>query len=328
MPATPLVLFAHAADAETVRVAAAALGGVADVRSLPEDPDERRVLLPRAVALLVAGWRIPDDELPFLDGVRFVQRVWAGAETLPFRRMSAHAPVAVFAANAGPNAPQVAEHAIALYLAAAKRIVEHDAKMRRGGWDQEKPSASVAGSRIAVAGWGHVGRRVGRALSALGADVVAIARSPVVDQGVAKSGTLADLRAWRGGLDGLVLALPLTNETRGLVDRAFLEGMKREAILVNVARGKLVVEEDLHAHLVHRPSFRVGLDVWWHYPKADGRFRDPLGFASLPNMVMTPHCAFHVPGARATMVASAARNVGRFLRGEAPEGVLDPAEYR
>ena len=103
--------------------------------------------------------------------------------------------------------------------------------------------------------------------------------------------------------------------------------MKDDAILVNIARGKLIVEDDLFDHLKAHPKFRAALDTWWTYPDSkEGRpFHRP--FQGLPNLVMTPHVAASVPGQRARAMEAALENVVRFLRGEQPRNVIDPSEY-
>ena len=99
------------------------------------------------------------------------------------------------------------------------------------------------------------------------------------------------------------------------------------SILVNIARGKLIVEDDLFDHLKAHPRFRAALDTWWTYPDTkQGRpFHRP--FQDLPNIIMTPHVAPMVPGQRARAMEAALANVLRFLHGEKPYNVVDPADY-
>src|SRR5207249_2186795 len=114
---------------------------------------------------------------------------------------------------------------------------------------------------------------------------------------------------------------------RGIVDPMFLRAMKPGAVLVNIARGKVVVEDDLFDHLRTHPAFRAALDVWWTYPdtKRGRPFRRP--FHELPNVLMTPHVANAIPTQRREAMESAIDNVLRFLRGETPRHVVDPEEY-
>jgi len=102
--------------------------------------------------------------------------------------------------------------------------------------------------------------------------------------------------------------------------------MKADAILVNVARGKLVRERDLYEHLKANPPFVAALDVWWQYPRGDGfPFTEP--FQELPNVVMTPHVAWAIPEQSGWSLEAALANVARFLRGEPPRNVVDREEY-
>jgi glycerate dehydrogenase len=157
--------------------------------------------------------------------------------------------------------------------------------------------------------------------------VLGIRRSPGPAAEADEVGPLEALPAFAARADVVVLALPLTRATEGLVDADLMRTMKEDAVLVNVGRGRLIVEDDLYEHLRTHPRFRAGLDVWWTYPdgKAGRPFHRP--FHELPNVVMTPHVAPFVPGQRRAAVEAALANVSRFLRGEPPERVVDPREY-
>src|SRR5256712_9384732 len=127
--------------------------------------------------------------------------------------------------------------------------------------------------------------------------------------------------------DAVFLALPLTRGTLGLVDRRSVTSMKQDAILVNIARGKLIVEDDLFRHLKARPGFRAALDAWWTYPDTRGGRPFHRPFQDLPNIVMTPHVAPFVAGQRERAMEAALDNVLRFFRGEKPHNLVDPSDY-
>lgn len=325
--AKPLVVVPSRPDDAACSIVEHELAGLADVAFLPRDGAERERLLASAEALLVFAWRVRAEELGLLDRLRFVQSVWAGADRIPTAGLLGHRPGVVVATGSGPNAPQVAEHAVGLYLDCAKRITWRDRELRAGRWRQAVPGRRVAGSRVAVVGFGAIGRRVGRALASLEVAVTAVNRRGRLERdenGAQRAVTLEGLRAELDRHDGVVLALPLTEATRGIVDRAWLAAMPADGILVNVARGALVVAEDLLAHLQGNAEFQAGLDVWWHYPRG-GSEETPAPsrpLLELPNVVATPHSAFHVPGAREEMIAASARNVARFLTGAAVRNVV------
>lgn len=313
----PLVVIPHVEDGDDLKVVRKILAGVARVEPLPVEGRERSRLLREAKALLAFAWRVAEDEIPLLERVGLVQSVWAGVDRIPVAALTRTHPGLRVASGSGPNASQVAEHAVGLYLDCAKRITLRDRRMRAGGWPQDLEGRRVEGSRVVVVGYGAIGQRVGRILGAMGVQVTAVNRSGKVggeEVGRHVQGaTLEDLQEGLADHQGVVLALPLTGRTEGLVDRRFLAAMPEDGILVNVARGRLVVAADLWEHLNAHLSFMAGLDTWWRYPK-EGKVREQdHPFQRLENVVMTPHSAFNVPGTRREMVDNAARNVARYL---------------
>jgi len=256
--------------------------------------------------------------------VRMIQSLVAGVDHFPFERFP---PSAIVCSNAGAYSISVAEHAMALLLAAAKDIVARTDEIRRGIFNQTVENKGLADSTALILGFGGIGSEIARRCKAFDMHVVGVARSRP-SKGIADAvGTMEDLPQYLPEADAVFLALPLTRATQGLVDRRFLTSMKEDAILVNIARGKLIVEDDLFEHLKARPRFRAALDTWWTYPDTrEGRpFHRP--FQDLPNIVMTPHVAPFVPGQRGRAMEAAVDNLLRFLRGEKPHNVVDPSDY-
>jgi len=280
----------------------------------------------QADVLVCTGFasELPEDLPRRAPALRMVQTLVAGVDHVPFERIP---PEAIVCSNAGAYNTSVAEHAMALLLAAAKDVPRRTEEIRRGTFDQEAPSKALRGSTLLVLGMGGIGTEVARLARAFGMAVLGIARADRPYEFADEIGTLADLERFAGRADAVVIALPLTRETEGLVDRRVLRALRPDAILVNIARGKIIVEDDLYEHLRAHPGFRAALDVWWTYPKGkEGRpFRRP--FHDLPNVVMTPHVAFANPGQRGLAMEAALANVLRFLRGERPLHVVDRSDY-
>lgn len=324
--AAPLVIIPTVEEDDDLRLARETIADAGRVEALADGGDERRRQLESAHALLVFAWRLQDEEIPLLKNTAWVQSVWAGVDRLPVARLHEEHPRLQIASGSGPNAAQVAEHALGLYLDCAKRITLRDRRMRDGGWPQWLESRRIAGSRIAVVGLGAIGTRVARLLLSMGAEVTAVTRTGDLQDDELRprvDGTsLAGLRSRLSEHDGVILCLPLTEATRGVVDREFLEAMPDDGILVNIARGKIVDETALFTHLNEHPAFMAGLDVWWRYPKQRELRRQNQPFERLDNVVMTPHSAFNVPGTRQEMIQHAAANVARALRGETPRNVV------
>ncbi len=226
---------------------------------------ERARTLQAADVLWVWNWRreLRPGEGPTL-GARFVQLLSAGADHLPFDQLP---PNAVVASNVGAYAEPMAEHAVAMALALLKRLPRHHAELAAGIWDQSSFNRPVAGAVSGILGFGGIGKAAGRRLRALGARVHAINTSGHTDEPVEFVGTLADLDAVLAAADVLVIALPLTRRTRGLIGARELGLMQPAAILVNVARGAIVDEAALYEHLRTHPEFSAGIDSY-------GRVRD------------------------------------------------------
>lgn len=102
--------------------------------------------------------------------------------------------------------------------------------------------------------------------------------------------------------------------------------MKPDAILVNLARGEIIDESALFAHLQSHPAFFACIDAWWVEPVRHGSFRMDHPFLSLPNVLGSPHNSASVPGMTGNALRRAITNIQRALKGEAPHYVLGPDE--
>ncbi len=103
--------------------------------------------------------------------------------------------------------------------------------------------------------------------------------------------------------------------------------LKPDAILINVARGGIIDEAALYAHLLSHPGFRAGIDTWWVEPLRDEEFRTNYPFFSLPNVLGSPHTSAMVPGSDVAASGEAAKNVKRFPTGERISGVVHREDY-
>ena len=170
----------------------------------------------------------------------------------------------------------------ALILAARRRVVEGDRRVRAGEWTDSWADGFLAeeltGSTLGIVGLGRIGQAVARRAAGFELQVLYTQRHRS-DAGLAEYRELAELLAES---DVVTIHAPLTPETRGLLDAHRLSVLKDGACLVNTARGEIVDEEALVAELV-RGRLRAGLDVFAHEPHV------PEQLLSLPNVVLTPH---------------------------------------
>jgi glycerate dehydrogenase len=287
---------------------------------------ERGTSLEGADVVLSGGFRREIDQANYhrLSNVRLIQLLSAGANHLPMADLP---PGPIIASNAGAYATPMAEHVLALILALAKNIVLQDRKLHDGEFDQGFPGRSIAGSTAGIIGFGGIGRAVARLLRPFEVRVLGINQSGRTEDEIATIGSPDQLEGVLRESDIIVLSVPLTKTTRGSIGWEQLTWMKTDAILVNVARGGLVDEAALYEHAQTHPDFRLGLDVWWDEPFADGHFRTQYPLLELPNVIGSPHNSGNVPGIWDEAIERAAENVAGFLRGEQVSGVIRREDY-
>ncbi|MGC8471419.1 MAG: 2-hydroxyacid dehydrogenase [Acidimicrobiales bacterium] len=304
-----------------------AFHGVAGVTYLADvEAATRREAIGSADAVLAwnLGRELEDPgELTQLGAARLVQLLSAGVDEVPLNRIPADVPVA---SNAGAYAGPMAEHVLAMALALAKHLPQRHAALESGIFDQSA-NREIRGAVVCVLGFGGIGRASARLFEALGARIRAVTRSPVEEQWVEWAGPVDDLETGLSGADIVVVSLPLTRATRGLVGARELSFMKPDAILINVARGPIIDEDALYRHLGEHPAFQAGLDVWWDEPRSGEPFAPRLPFLHLPNVLGSPHNSGITETSLAEAARRAAANVVRVLDGSPPEHLVDRREY-
>jgi phosphoglycerate dehydrogenase-like enzyme len=304
------------------------LDGSADlafVSGLSED--ERRRVLGSAEVML--SWNIGRELEPgtfaAAERLRLLQLLSAGVDHVPFGDIPASITVA---SNVGAYAEPMAEHVLAMALALAKHLPQRHAELAHGEFKQWIHNRMIDGSVCGILGFGGIGKATGRRFRALGARIYAVNTTGSTDEPVDFVGTLHDLDTVLEASDVLVIALPLTKETRGLIGRRELSVMKPDAILVNVARGAIVEEEALYEHLRSHGDFAAAIDAWWQEPFGGGDFRIDEPFFELPNLLGSPHNSAIVPGIEAQAVRRAAENVLQYLQGKPVSGVVRREDYQ
>jgi phosphoglycerate dehydrogenase-like enzyme len=322
-----LVAVSYPADDEFTQINTDVLDGHASVVFLGKRPeDERREILRQADVLI--GWHF-GEELPvgaWVDSpqLRFVQLLSAGADALDFRAIP---PRLTLACNAGAYAAPIAEHVMAMALALARRLPQRHAALARGEFGMWEPVLTLDGAVCAILGYGGIGAATARLMRTFGARIQAVNTSGRTSEPTEFTGTLADLDRVLTAADVLVIALPLTRATRGLLGVRELALMKPTAILVNVSRAAVIDERALYEHLRDQPEFGAGIDTWWHEPGPGSGFTTEYPFFDLPNLIGSPHNSGTVDGALQVGARMAAENVRRFLRGEAVTGVIRRDDY-
>jgi len=308
------------------------LSDAAGVRLLfPEDAADAELTDLASQAEVMVGWRPTPAVLAAADRLRLFINPGAGVRHLldAFRALEEARGVRLV--NGHGNSAFTAQHAVALLLALTNRVVQHHNWMASGLWrtgDERAGSVPLGGRHIGLLGYGAVNRTVHRYLAGLGPRFSALWRtgpeggrelaagSPGAAPTIAAPATARygvdpgaplptalraygprDLDAFLEAVDVVVVAVPLTDRSAGLIGRRELTLLGPDGLLVNVARGPVVVESDLFAALREGALGGAALDVWYDYqprPDEGGRlypYAPAHPFHELHNVVLSPHRA-------------------------------------
>lgn len=281
-------------------------------------------------AEVLVGWGGPqstlDDAAARLARLKLVQLLSAGYENA---QRAGFADTVTIANGQGLHDRPVAEHALALILAAARRLHVAFAAQQEHRWATElggiqpEPSpglfSTLRGARITIWGYGSIGKTVGSHLTALGATLTGVGRTPRVIEGVP-----VVTEDWFGEIlpttDVLLMILPSTPQTRNSLNADVLALLPSHAWVVNVGRGDTVDEAALITALEARTIAGAALDVTAVEPlPADS------GLWDAPNLILTPHAAGGRPLGAADLIAA---NVAALRSGEPLRNVvLGPASH-
>jgi len=275
---------------------------------------------------VLIGWSLSPEQLRLATRLRWIYSITAAIDQFLFPEMLASG-IAITNA-AGVHGPVVAEHAMALLLALARRVpsaVRYQKRRRwamREIWDEQPRVREVAGATLAVIGLGHIGAEVVSRAAALKMRVIGVRQHPERGARGAHEVLCYDrLDDAIARADFVVLAAPLTPQTRCIIDQRRLRLFRPGAYLINVSRGALVDENALAKALREGALGGAALDVFAEEPLPR---RSPLW--KLPQVLITPHTAFLSAGVWERHYQAFAENFRRYLASEPLEGVVDKSQ--
>lgn len=242
--------------------------------------------------------------------LRLIQKIGVGLDTID---LEAARERSISVANMpGTNSQAVAEMALLLMLGALRRVAYFDTQMRRGnGWSLPPESfdhlGEVHGRTVGLVGYGQVPRRLEPVLRAMGATVLYTSREPSKDN----PGGWRDLDSLLAQADILSLHVPLTPQTKHLINQESLAKTKKGVIIVNTARGGLIDEKALIQGLENGHIAAAGLDVVEQEPA-----RKDHPFYKMENIVLMPHIAWLTPETLNRSLDVAFENCRRVQKGE------------
>ncbi len=322
LPLRALIYWPHARETAK-KILVEGLSGLLDI-VWAADSDEAMGFIRGADIYVgpIANWVFERGER-----LRFVQGIYAGIDNVDLDLARSRG--IMVATAKGVNSFYVAEMALALMLSLAKRITMFDRMAKEGGfppYSWEYSVDTLRGKTVVILGYGGIGRELARLLKPFGARIIGIKRSPggSRDEYVDIIAGQEDLERYLGEADFLVISMPLTRETRGLVNAKILSRIKRGCYVINVGRGPIVDEDSLYMALREGGIAGAGIDVWWLYPHRDrGKAFSSKGIHLMDNVVATPHRAGFCEQAELDVARFVVVNVKRYLSGEVPEGLVD-----
>ncbi|WP_242504267.1 2-hydroxyacid dehydrogenase [Promicromonospora panici] len=262
--------------------------------------------------------------------LRLVQVAGAGTDRVD---LDALRPGAVVA-NTFHHERSIAEYVVWAAIDLRRELHRADAALRDGRWrssvhDRTLPQTeTLEAARIGFVGFGHIGLAAWRMLSAFGATGCAVTGSGRLDAdsaGLAWAGGSADLPRLLAESDVVVVCVPLSEATRGLIGAPELALLGADGVLVNVARGPVVQEQALYEALAEGRIRGAALDVWYSYPGPDGTARPSAHpFETLDNVLMTPHLSGVTRQTFLGRLADVADNVTALAEGRPLERVVAP----
>lgn len=286
---------------------------------------EDAAALPEALcdAEIFVGWRVPPEHFAAARQLRWLHSASAGIEDCLFPALVASD--VVLTNSTGLHATCIPEHVLAQMLVLGRNFHEAQRLQQRAEWNRfgvisyASGIRELNGSALAILGAGPIGANLARLAAGLGMRVRVMRRDaqrPVPGaEAVWGPDRLHELLGWA---DFVVLSVPLTDETRGLIGAAELRAMRSDAFLINIARGEVVDDDALVRCLRAGGLAGAALDVFSAEPLPPEH-----PFWSLPNLVITPHVSGYTPAYFDKMLAIFEDNLGRYLEGRPLRNVVD-----
>ena len=319
--ARPRVLITEPIGASGLTILEQACTCIAPWRGGAPDPEELRAHLPAVDAVVVRLFPVRDEELAGAPRLKVVAKHGAGLDNIDCAAAARRGVPVIYTPGANSNA--VAEHALGLMLALARNTSSADATLHRAQPYQKEQFLGIelSGKTLGIVGLGRIGTRVAR--KAHGLEMRVVTYDPYVDRGAYQgSATFVDtLEELLDSADFVTFHVPLTAETRHLIDAAALARLKPSCRLVNTSRGGVIDEHALSAALHAGTVAGAALDVFEEEPLATDH---PLTRA--PNAVLTPHLSGLTAEAMAAVSVQIAGGVIDVLDGRIPHDLLAPPE--
>ena len=290
--------------------------------------EEELIQLARDVEVIVCT-RLSGAVVKEAKKLKFIQKTGAGVDALPFDDIGNE----ILVSNtSGANPVPLAEGTVSLLLALAKRVVQRHVVFPE---IDSNPGTELRGKKVGIIGLGHIGIEIAKRLQAFDMEILAVKRRKSDELknklNLEFLGGPEDLDYVLSESDFIVLIVPLTPATRGMIGERELQLMKPSAYLINVARAAIIEEKALYFALKDNKIAGAAIDVWWipHWwdpnwkPEIDKPSRYPIW--ELPNVIATSHNVGYTEVTKFTekAVRIIAENIGNIATGKPPINQID-----
>lgn len=275
---------------------------------IPEDTSIEKMKSLVSDADILVGWKCPPELLTAAENIKLFITPYTGVSYLVKAMQSLNPPLKCPIVNAHGAAKLIAQHTISLLFGILNHLVIHHNEMIDGKWvpggegiEEPFPSMPIEGRKIGLLGYGQINQRVHQMLSGFSVEFHILRKNWKKDGDQSKLPTkivkyhAEELNEFMNQIDTLIIAAPLTDQTRNMIGKRQLELLGSNGVIVNVGRGKIIDESALFDALNNKIIARAALDVWYIYspePDSFGRlwpYSKP--FNTLKNVLLSPHRA-------------------------------------
>lgn len=294
---------------------------------IPDEFSEDGICAEVADADVLLGPFVTKRILEMAKQLKLIQVPWTGMDTFDFSSVQG---ITIPVCNTHSNADSVAEIGVTMVLDLLKKVSYHDRKMRIGNWNRDQnpldlKAKMVSKQTVCVLGFGNIGSRIGKLISAFGAKVTAVVDQAAVRESATEVYKTNQFKEAVSRADVIICTLPLTETTRGIINNEMFGLMKDGVVFVNMSRAAVVDEDAAWEALVSGKLGAFGSDVWWNAPKRGETESYPSEkheFWKLDNVLMSPHragfiedCLPHLDGAIENIIA--------LVKGDKLAGIVD-----
>jgi phosphoglycerate dehydrogenase-like enzyme len=287
------------------------------------DPNERPVELAKADAVVTG--RLLKKEIENSPNLKVIFVPFTGLNTFPVELIKEKG---IVISNTHANARYVAEHAVALALGLLGRMAEFHNDLRKGYWhrsiEDEDMWETIQDKTIGIVGFGHIGMHIAKFLKTFGCRIIGFKKHITKNSAGYADEISNNLDHVISKSDIVFAALPLTPETKGIIDEKLLMKMNGK-YLINVGRGETIDEEGMYNSLKQGILKGAALDVWYNYP---GKKQEPVfpankPFWELPNVLFSPHKSSHTIEAVNAMIDDTFENIRTYIKTGKPNQTVN-----